>query len=152
MTAPQESESDVLRAAEDNGAWCSNVHRVSVLTHGCRVGSSGCGLHIVPLIFRIALSLLRRHFVDFSVGNLRCDPNFPSFRTRDCFLAFTYSHVPPCGAVRVAGVGSQVSRGVGALKGPVQLLLMMSLRSSTLGGLGFSSPLLTGSALVSRQM
>ena len=44
-------------------------------------------------------------------------------------------------AVRVAGDGSQVSRGVDELRGPVQPLLMMSLRSSILWWSWFLLPI-----------
>ena len=48
MAATRESQSDVLRASEDNGAWCSNVHRVSVLFYKHEVSQAPACFITIP--------------------------------------------------------------------------------------------------------
>ena len=60
-----------------------------MLTRGYRVGSSGCGLHKVPLISKIALAFAAASCCGISEVHLQLCSNFPWFRTCGCFLACT---------------------------------------------------------------
>ena len=63
-----------------------SLAKFRMLANWCRVGSSICNLNNIPPTPQLRLPFLWRHFVGSSEVHLRCCPNFPWFRTCDCFL------------------------------------------------------------------
>ena len=60
-----------LRGMMDRASAVS-LSKFRIITRGYRVGSAGCSLNILPLISKLRLPLLWRHFVHFFCGSL-CD-------------------------------------------------------------------------------
>ena len=67
-----------------------SLSKFRMLTGWYRVGTSSCSLNNIPLVPKLRLPLLRRHFCGVSEFHLRCCPSCPWFRTFGYFLACTY--------------------------------------------------------------
>ena len=62
------------------------IHKFRMLKRWYRVGSSGCSLNNIPLVPKLRLPLLRRHFVRFSRSTFDAVPTYHGFVPAAVFL------------------------------------------------------------------